>query len=281
VKVDEPSVSAEHAAIFWDGATWCARDLGSTNGTFVDGQKLAPGERRALAEGAVIDLGGSGERWALADALPPVASARSEGGLVRVAEDGLLALPDAESPAAIVFEDEDERWQLEIDGEARAARDGERVIAGSAWTLSVPPEPGGALPPTRDLRKDGRVLGAITLCFSVSRDEEHVELSIAIGGRSEPLGARAHNYLLLTLARARLGDRDALPPAERGWLYVDDLLGKLALDPQQLNLHIFRARQQLAQAGVRDGGSLFERRSGSRQIRLGTDRIIVTPTGST
>jgi hypothetical protein len=60
----------------------------------------------------------------------------------------------------------------------------------------------------------------VEIGFSVSRDEETVELVVKIGTRAIELGARSHHYTLLVLARQRLEDRDEgeLPEAEQGWL---------------------------------------------------------------
>lgn len=41
ISVDDASVSAEHAEITASGAEWWIRDLGSTNGTFVNGYEVA------------------------------------------------------------------------------------------------------------------------------------------------------------------------------------------------------------------------------------------------
>ncbi|MBM4345487.1 MAG: FHA domain-containing protein [Deltaproteobacteria bacterium] len=40
VRVDHPSVSSRHARLERDGVRWSVVDLGSTNGTFVDGQRV-------------------------------------------------------------------------------------------------------------------------------------------------------------------------------------------------------------------------------------------------
>lgn len=49
----------------------------------------------------------------------------------------------------------------------------------------------------------------------------------------------------------------------------------LQLDLHHLNVNVFRARQQLAGAGMIDAGSLVERRSTTREIRLGTTAVEV------
>jgi len=55
----ELTVSSAHAVIFREGADYFLSDLGSTNGTFVNNQRLGK-SRRALAHGDVIRLGADG-----------------------------------------------------------------------------------------------------------------------------------------------------------------------------------------------------------------------------
>jgi hypothetical protein len=233
-----------------------------------------------LREGSELLLGGGGERWILADELPPVASARRlDGGEVRVAEDGLLVLPSANDPVASLFEDPSGRWVLETDGPARPAIDQEEVVAGATWLLSVPPlTPAGLVPTTLNLRAAPSFrLDEITLRLDVSRDEEYVALSIVHNREVTQLAARAHLHILLALARVRLADRDdaSLTEGERGWIYTDGVITMLKSDPQRLCVDIFRVRQQLASAGVLNAGGIIERRSLTRQLRLGTDRVEV------
>ncbi|XXT19835.1 FHA domain-containing protein [Sorangium sp. So ce429] len=278
LRLRDRCASGEHAVLFWDGARWWVRDLGSTNGTHVGGRRLTFAERVPLEAGAELVFGGDAERWTVEEAGPPIASAWDEiKGEVRVAEEGLLALPDAADPLVTIFEDQHGCWQIEIDGNARAAVDQERIEAGGAWVLRIPPHAAdGAVPTTASTMASPKLLGVTVLRFEVSHDEEHIAVSLVQGGRVTQLAARAHHELLLVLARSRLRDRDeGLPPSERGWLYVDDLLGKLRLDLHHLNVNVFRARQQLARAGVLDAGSVIERRTTSRQLRLGTEAVEV------
>jgi len=55
---DDPTVSSRHCEFFAEGGGFVVRDLGSTNGTFVNNQRLAgqPPQRR-LADGDVVRLG--------------------------------------------------------------------------------------------------------------------------------------------------------------------------------------------------------------------------------
>jgi neural Wiskott-Aldrich syndrome protein len=51
--LDDPNVSRQHAAIERVGDTWVLADLGSTNGCYIDGQRVS---RRQLADGDVIEI---------------------------------------------------------------------------------------------------------------------------------------------------------------------------------------------------------------------------------
>lgn len=54
IVVDDPGVSRQHAEIRLDGATAVLRDLGSTNGTFVDGERAGTAR---LVDGSTITMG--------------------------------------------------------------------------------------------------------------------------------------------------------------------------------------------------------------------------------
>ncbi|AUX41613.1 hypothetical protein SOCE26_030340 [Sorangium cellulosum] len=267
--------SGEHAVLFWDGERWSTRDLGSRNGTTLDGRRIATTERVAVALSGELCFGDDAERWTLEDAGPPTASARAAAtGEVRTAEHGLLVLPDAADPRATLFEDRDGRWLVELDGDVRSAVDHEQVEADGPWVLRIPPPAQGGAVPTTHAADAVKLMDDTVLRFEVSRDEEHVALSIVHGGQLTSLSGRTHHELLLALARARLRDKQSgAPPAEQGWVYVDDLLDMLKLDLKHLNVKLFRARQQLAQAGLIEVGALVERRQMTRQIRLGTASV--------
>jgi pSer/pThr/pTyr-binding forkhead associated (FHA) protein len=53
----EESVSKEHARFERRDGAWCLLDLGSTNGTFVERERLAPGAPRALGELVSVQTG--------------------------------------------------------------------------------------------------------------------------------------------------------------------------------------------------------------------------------
>ena len=57
VPIDHPLISRHHARFERSGSRWTVTDLGSTNGTYVNGRRIVAAE--ALTAGDVVDLGGS------------------------------------------------------------------------------------------------------------------------------------------------------------------------------------------------------------------------------
>jgi hypothetical protein len=268
----DPSVSGEHAVIWWDGKDWWIRDLGSRNGTWVDDARLGLHESLRLSQGGQLRFGDTPRAWTVdsIDAPRPRAVLVDEGREAE-GEDGILALPNEEEAVLAIYGDPRSGWVLESEREVRAVADLEELeVAGQRWRLHLPQ----LLEPTQMAADEALRLAEISLCFEVSSDEEHVSLVAA--SSSSParvdLGSRAHHYMLLTLARARLADSELAEPA-RGWVYQDELYAGLGVDREQLNMAVFRARKQLAKAGIRDARRLVERRVDSQQLRLGVAEI--------
>jgi FHA domain len=285
LRMTEPTVSGEHAVLRWTGREWELHDLGSRNGTIVDGRRMAPGERVGLARGAVIAFGQADNAWRLDDDAPPtILAVPADGGEPLCARDHLLALPSEDNPEAVVYRDTVGDWVLEHGGEAARVADRATVRAGGRdFVVRVP----DVIAATWDISSPAPNLGGLTLCFSVSRDEEYVALTARGDHHAIDLGARAHHQVLLMLARSRLEDRKrpalpggraAVPPdSAEGWVYQDELADKLAMDETHLNVAVFRCRRQLAEAGILGAAAIIERRRPTREVRLGVGRIeIVT-----
>ncbi len=274
--LDRPQVSGVHAELVWDGSRWVVQDLGSRNGTFVDGRRLDPGERGSLTVGSEITFGTQEERFSVTDTAAPRLMARATDGRVVFAEADMLSLPSEDDPQATVLSDASGHWTLETAEETRKVEDQDTVTAGGLlWTVHIP----DVITNTRDIEDIPLRLDELTLELFVSRDEEHVGCRVLHGESRSELDARAHMFLLLTLARARISDREqaTLPASEHGWVHREDLVDMLKIDAQLLNLWVHRARQQLRQVGVADAARAIERRSGTRQLRLGTDRFVIVP----
>lgn len=268
-------VSGDHAAIRWTGRAWEIRDLGSRNGTWLNDEKLTAGDQRELMPGMSLAFGSPAEVYRVEDAGPPVTCATPVGGgPVRSAVDGLLALPDDESPVASLFAGADGRWVLEHDGTVELVQDRQivevdgrpyQVFLAAPVELTLEPSP---------VKAD---ISAVRLRFFVSRDEEHVSLRVRTDAGEISLGSRSFHYVLLTLARQRLQDQALpdLPATAHGWMYQDDLLKRLGVDANKFGVDIFRARRQLLEAGIDGAASIVERRALSRQLRIGVPDLEV------
>lgn len=278
LRVHEPKASREHARMTHEGAAWTVRDLGTTNGTFVNGERLPAGAARSLAAGDRLGFGDTVVEWILFDASPPAAMARRlDDDAMFVAEGLVLALPSGDLPLVSVLA-HDGAWVLEMDGQSRPARDGEVIsLQGAAYMLHLP-EAGAA---TDDVEGRAQKLARVELKFRVSRDEERVEVTVMSPAGAFVLAPRAHHYPWLTIARARLKDRSKgdLAEDQHGWVNVDDLCSSLKMDETHLNVAIYRIRKDIATTGLLDGANVIERRRGARQVRLGTPRVSITIEG--
>lgn len=282
LRMTDPTVSGEHAVLRWTGREWELHDLGSRNGTSVDGRRLASGERVTIGLGAVISFGQADNAWRLADDAPPTIMAMlDDSDEPLIARNDLLALPSDDEPEAVVYRDAGGNWVIEQGGEAARVADRTTVrAAGRDYVLRVP----DVIAPTWDSSSPAPHLATMTLRFQVSRDEEYVALTAQSDHHTIDLGARAHHAVLLTLARSRLEDRKARqaqsggpPDSSEGWVYQDVLADQLAIDETHLNVAVFRCRRQLAEAGIVGAASIIERRRPTRELRLGVSRIeIVT-----
>lgn len=260
-------VSGQHAVLQWTGQHWELMDLGSRNGTHLDGVAVAVGKRAIVPLGAKIRFGRE-ETWTFVDAgAPALMAVRADTGEIRLAEGGLLALPDAADPVACIYQDPAGAWVCERRGEPTVLDDRTILSVGdAAWRIYLPT----ACQATTQEEGGLTSVAGLRLRLAFSRDEEVIEAAAFAGERRLDLQVRAHNYLLLLLARRRLADREAgVPDPEQGWIRQDDLLRMLRIDDNHLNITVHRARSQLAKAGVGDAAALIERRSQVRQMRIG------------
>ena len=269
----DPRVSQIHARVLRQGPTWLLEDLASRNGTVLNGAPVQTHRSRQLSVGDRLTFATDKEVWRVASLAPPQLLARASDGTTLAGSD-YLSLPDPESPAASIYRQPTGRWVLERPEGTSPLRDRETVVVrGRAWRISIP----GTAQGTLEEQERPLSIVDLSIAFTVSSDEEHVELTLQGSHQRIPLKARAHNYLLLTLARARLADqqRPDIPSTEHGWLYQDDLCRMLALDSSAIYLQIHRARRQLEKAGIAQSADIVERRASSRQLRLGVASVTV------
>lgn len=275
LRLDDGSVSWRHASLRWTGRGWELQDLGSLNGTFLNGQRVEVGARVLLRVGARLRFGQETREWVMSDADPPQAAAIAldDGSRVKP-HDGLIVLPSGEEPELSIYRQTDGSWIAEAADRVWQLERDEIVLAG---TRRFRFEPGAAVYATSASPQHLPTPAAVALEFVVSRNEEQVDLTIVHHGKRTSLRPRAHTYLLLTLARLRRKDQEeaALPASSHGWIEQSVLLKMLATTPAQLALDIYRARRQFSDAGVVDSAQLVERRASSRELRLGVETIHV------
>lgn len=275
VVIDHRTVSAQHARVsYFDGA-WHIRDLGSKNGTFVDGQRVEVGPWRRLEGGMRIDLGGA-PSFRVADLRPPTMHARSEGGVIALPIDGVLALPSSDAPEVLVMQGL-EGHVLERDGQAVPVADGTEVAAGGQlWRIFIGGSDADLLEtqpttPARDLR-------STRLVFTEALEAGLVRLCVTADDGQVTVSGRPFIAVLLHLARARLEDRlESLEEHECGWRSRRDILGSLKITPEKLNLDLHRARRVLLAEGVHGVDTLIERRRERGMLRIGPSNLTIHP----
>lgn len=264
-------VSGEHAVIAWDGAEWKIRDLGSRNGTTVDGRPLESRSDRVMRRGAVVAFGQVEEQWVLADTSPPIPMGVADDQCVQ-AIDRVLTLPDDEHPQVTVYRDGD-RWLAEKgDDEQEEVTDRDAlVVDGRIWRLR--------LPEAREITKahiGSRRLADFRLELAISRDEEVVQVRLLGDSHRIILEPRTHHYLLVVLARHALDQRAAgLSMAEAGWLDPEELSRMLRLGRTSINVYIHRIRGQVADVGIFDGKNIIERQPGTFALRVAPIEITI------
>jgi hypothetical protein len=271
LQLADRTVSAEHAVLWWTGEAWRVRDLGSRNGTWLSGQRLQPLQDQPLPQGAQLRFGLGEQPYELSSDGPPVAFARDETDTLVLGTPTLLALPSPADPQVSLV-----RTALgwRVDGSDEPLPPLPVLQAGGCTFRATLPDPVAPTLPAGEVTDTFPEHG---LKFVVSRDEEHVEMWLVAPDSSEiALGARSHAETLLLLARARLADRaQGLPEDEQGWVHMEDVTRGLRITENALNVHVFRARQQLAEAGLPEAHRVIERRPRSFQLRIGPARFEV------
>lgn len=279
LRLAQSHVSLQHASLRWtERGSWELRDLLSKNGTYVGGQKIAAGTPVRLELGAKVAFGSPADMLIVSDVSPPrpmLVRADADGTSEPIfLSDSLIGLPSLDDPVVSLFRNED-GWHLESRERTGQLSDGDLISIGAEhWRCCLPRAPD-------ETEVVGATSGALLLAdvdlkLAVARDEESVDVTLISAGREIALGQKACHYLLLTLARSRLGQNlPSVVPTSDGWLGVSALLELLQVSEQHLNVDIFRIRQSLKAAGVLDAVAVVERDALLRRVRLGTRRVVI------
>jgi hypothetical protein len=240
--------SARHAEIRLQGGGWCVRDLGSRNGTWVDGARLAPGIQAPLSVGTLLQFALPDERWEVLELLPPEPCLFDRcTGEREPACDGQLG--------ALEYDLEAERWCL---GEA-PVRHGDPV--GDRWAF---------LPEASSLAStiaNGLDLASASLRLVASPDLVRIDVHVEGPTESASFLDRAWAIALYVLALER-GDGD-----DPGWVEIERLSRRTGLERKVLDVYLLRARDALLRAGVCGGERIVEVRRGARRLGVRDVRV--------
>jgi len=275
--LDDHLVSGIHAAVRWTGSAWEVKDLGSRNGTFVDGRRLDVGASAPLRDRSRVAFGRLDREWELVDARTPrVMVVPIPAGEPLFFEQSSLSLPSNDDARASVYLDTEGTWTLERSGGLPSALQAGEVfdVDGRLYRLACPRSLASTAIQPDPTEGPARPITDAELTFSVSRDEEFVHVRVAVGSTEIDVGESVYNYLLLTLARRRVADAAAgFAETSCGWVDRDVLARDPTMGPQNLNLAVHRLRDQFSRAGIDDSTRLIERRTSTRQLRIGTGRL--------
>jgi len=262
-------VSSLHALVQWNGRSWDLKDLGSRNGTFLNGVRIDASATRSMQETDEVAFGDRRTAWILADASAPGPMAVSDDGDRNFGDEGILAIPSREHPVLTVFQSTRGSWRVESDECTRDVVDGETIEArGKRWRLSLPLLSEDTLTVTRGRRL---LIPDVRMRVIPGPSEAETQIDIERDEDRFGLSAGAHGRILLVLARARQGD-----PEGGGWLERDDILAELNISSNHLNVCVHRARRQFAEAGFVDAVQVVER--SGRRLRFGCARVLVSAT---
>jgi hypothetical protein len=274
--LNERYVSSVHAEVRWTGRLWELRDLGSRNGTYVDGLRIAAGTTWTIGKGSKFAFGKAEAEWELVDDSGPATMAvPTDGGAPVLFKDGqMLALPSDDDPVATIYRTVDGSWSLErLDELPIRVKHGQTFeAAGRTWRFCDSDGTEGTIALAGFSSEVGICVRHLHLIFSVSKNEEYVHLRVQWGTEERDFGARQHLFLLLTLARRWL-EEEGEPEPSRGWLDQEEVSHDPSMSTTRLNLSVHRIRGQFALAGIVDFGSIVQRRL--RQLRIGTGRITI------
>jgi len=270
IRLGGQRASSEHAHLGWYNGQWVLRDLGSSNGTTVDGRLLAPKQRCVLERGNRLCFGGDAESWTVVGLDEPDPCAVLMGPQKYVfGKPGLLFLPSPEVLEASIFVQHG-RWRLDAGATQRSLESGDIITLPSGyWRLLLTNAADDHLGRTAGYDLD---LSQLELVFDVR--PERVALTLRQGSVEVQLPARACVRTLLALAQQRIGDRAQEP--EAGWVSSVDLSAARSSSEEKINVDIHRLRKMFEEAHVRGAANIVER-DDFKRLRIGVSRIVFTP----
>jgi pSer/pThr/pTyr-binding forkhead associated (FHA) protein len=272
--LDNPEASRLQASILWNGSYWLLQDT-STNGTYINRELITNGFKKRLTKGDSIQFGSlNAEVWLFAnDSSPKSLLVPLQPDSQTIELEGVIALPTDEDPEVTIYQSQNGEWICEDLTGTLILQQGSQVsTTNSNWYFVNAEE----FDRTKKSETVQNKPPKVEFIFTVSKNEEHVSLSIIIDNEEISLGERTHHYLLLLLARYRIADQQAgVDDGEQGWLDKDLLSKLIGLDENHINIQIYRFRKQLinAKPSAMRLLQLVERRRGCLRLAVATIKI--------
>lgn len=268
----DQSASRIHATVYWEGNSWLIKDS-SSNGTFLNAQRLTVGQKYKLTKSDTIQFGDTqATPWLVVDLSQPKSMLFLKGKHSHCIElNDLTVLPHNTHPEISIYRNSQSQWVMENQHEHIVLESGDLVTVDEQQWVFISPDDIDETKPVVQTPEEPPVLN-----FAVSKDEEHVDLTIQFNQQNIQLGERVHHYLLLCLARKRISDqRLGINHQEQGWLEKEILSKMTGMDEKHINIQIYRFRKHiLSIPNTAHLLSLIERRRG--QLRIATDSINVS-----
>jgi len=255
--------SNEHASLGWYSNHWVLRDLGSSNGTTVDGRLLDPRDRIVLTVGNTLQFGGDAETLHVLDVAPPPPCAVLLGPQSCTwGQRTLLVLPNETTPEASVFF-VNGRWHIDDGTQTRMPECGDIVqLPSGHFRLLLPDDPdANGFTAGHDLE-----LNKLELVFRVGSNA--VVVHVVQGSADVRLPSRACLQTLLALARLRRG----AAVQEGGWVGTAELAELRSCSPEKINVDVHRLRKLFEEAGIHDAARIIER-DDTKKLRIGVESV--------
>lgn len=252
-------VSWQHASLWFEGGVLWVKDLGSRNGTLVNGERLAG--PRVVTDGDRVGIGPAVVLSVRYSAVAPLLIAQTlviedlstkvrypmRGERFTIGADA----PSTGSGAVILVTGPDDLW-LGIDGEDRLIKLDEAFdVDGRPWAVrqgSLDRSPTFEATPTAPLYDLDAILGGESGAEAYVTD--------ASTGKVRRLEGENRAVLLYILGKKALADADlAVPLSERGWVNDEDVAtgiwgrSQASRDVNGLHVLLHRIRKELAEAG--------------------------------
>ncbi|WP_068473552.1 FHA domain-containing protein [Saccharicrinis aurantiacus] len=249
-------ISRFHAVIRWEESEWQIID-NSKNGTILD-NKYFHHSCKTLSIGNIIRFANDKSIiWEIIDDKPPssyLLSTKIPNCIFEL--NSLNMLPNNKTPLVSFFKTNTYKWNADTGHETIELKNGNKYIFGNNEWLFIENE---IIEYTIDFCN---IIDQSYFLFTISDDEEDVDVKIIINDLHLELGVKVYNHLLLELVRQKLIDRNSgLDQRNQGWISVskmENFLSKellIDIDDYYLNIQVHRLRKKIME--IKPYGYLF------------------------